>query len=88
MDLLAIKPCRADAFEVVPKTEVILDLEECERLLRKRGYEIVSSPGVMLVVRGAVEMTLYKHGRVLLHPVGSREEAKKFALELYTALEL
>ena len=88
MDLLAIRPCKADAFEVVPKGEVLLDLEECERLLREEGYEIVSNPGVMLVVKGEIEMTLYRHGRILLHPVSSGEDAKRLAQKLYAALGL
>ncbi|MDH3365528.1 MAG: hypothetical protein OEM29_05965 [Thermoplasmata archaeon] len=83
---MAIKPCKADAFEVVPKRKVILDLDECERLLRDHGYEIVSNRGVMLVVRKEIEMTLYPHGRILLHPVETREEASKIAQSLYSAI--
>ena len=88
MELLTIKPCRADAVEIVPKGELALDLEECERLLREGRYEIVSNPGVMLVIRGEVEMTLYRHGRILVHPVESAADAKRLAQELYAALEL
>ena len=88
MDLLAIKPCTADAFEVIPKEELRLDLGQCERMLKGKGYEIVSNPGVMLVVRRGIEMTLYPHGRVLLHPVESKELAETLAQELFTALEL
>ena len=88
MDLLTIKPCKADAFEVVPKEEVVLDLDECEHLLREKGYEVLSNPGVMLVVRGEVEMTLYRHGRILMHPVESGDEARRLALGLYAALGL
>lgn len=88
MDLLAIKPCKADAFEVVPKKEVVLDLDECEQVLRKCGYEIISNPGVMLVIRGEVEMTLYRHGRILMHPVSTKDEAGRIAQALYSSLEL
>ena len=88
MELLTIKPCKADAFEVVPKGELTLDLKECERLLLEGGYEIVSNPGVMLVIRGEAEMTLYRHGRILIHPVESATDAKRLAQELYTALGL
>jgi TATA-box binding protein (TBP) (component of TFIID and TFIIIB) len=87
-DLLAIRPCRADAFEVVPRRETVLDLDVCERALRESGYEIVSNPGIMLVVRKEVEMTLYRHGRVLIHPVGSEHDARRIAQALYAALGL
>ena len=83
---MAIRPCKADAFEVVPKGRVMLDLDECERLLAANGYEIVANRGVMLVVKKRVEMTLYPHGRILMHPVDSKEEAHRMATELYAAL--
>jgi ArsR family metal-binding transcriptional regulator len=86
LEFLAIKPCKADAFEVVPKGRVTLDLAECETLLREGGYEILSSPGVMLVVRKEVELTLYPHGRILMHPISTKEEAHRHASDLYSAV--
>jgi ArsR family metal-binding transcriptional regulator len=83
---MAIKPCKADAFEVVPKKRITLDLNECGRMLEESGYEIVSNRGVMLVVRKDIEMTLYPHGRVLLHPVKTKEEANRIAQALYAAI--
>jgi hypothetical protein len=40
----------------------------------------------MLVVRKGPEMTLYPHGRVLMHPVKVREDAEALAKELFRAL--
>ena len=42
----------------------------------------------MLVIRKEVEMTLYRHGRILMHPVVSRDAARTLAHELYAALGL
>lgn len=70
----------------MPKGRVTLDLDECERLLRENGYEILDSPGVMLVVRKEVELTLYPHGRILMHPVKDREAAHRYASKLYNAV--
>ena len=86
MDLMAIKPCKADAFEVVPKRKVVLDLDECAGMLENNGYEIVSNRGVMLVVSKEIEMTLYPHGRILMHPVKTKEEASRIAQELYASI--
>ena len=88
MDLMAIKPCKADAFEVVPKRKVVLDLDECERMLVESGYEMISNRGVMLVVRKEIEMTLYPHGRILMHPVKTKDEASRIAQELYASIGL
>ena len=63
-----------------------MDLEECARLLRDNGYEILDNPGVMLVVRKEVELTLYPHGRILMHPVKDRESAERHASKLYNAV--
>jgi len=86
MEFLAVKPCRYDAFEAVPKGRVSLDLDECESKLAKNGYEVLANPGVMLVVRKGVEITVYPHGRLLIHPVKDRNDAVMLAQELYKAL--
>lgn len=88
VEFLAVKPCRHDAFEAVPKEKVELDLCDCEVRLCKSGYEILSNPKVMLVVRKEVEITVYPRGRLLMYPVKNREDASRFAKELYSALEM
>lgn len=86
MEFLAVKPCRFDAYEAVPKGRVSLDLDECERTLAPKGYEVLSNAGVMLVLRKEVEITVYPHGRLLLHPVKDRDAALRIAGQLYSAL--
>src|SRR5512137_2964492 len=50
VEFLAVKPCKYDAFEAVPKGKVSLDLDKIEKVLSQNGYEILSNPRVMLVV--------------------------------------
>jgi hypothetical protein len=40
----------------------------------------------MLVVEKSVEVTLYPHGRLLMHPVKERVDAERIAKEFYQAL--
>lgn len=86
LEFLAVKPCKFDAFEAVPKGKVRLDLDECEKALSKAGYEILSNPKVMLVVKKGVEISVYPAGRLLMHPVKTREEAECIAKDLYQAI--
>ena len=86
MEFLAVKPCRHDAYEAVPKKKISLDLDEAEKVLHARGYEILANPRVMLVVKKVHEITVYPHGRLFMHPVRDRETAEKIAKELYAAL--
>lgn len=86
LEFLAIKPCRHDAYEAVPKGRVDLDMDDVEGILAKSGYEILSNPKVMLVVRKKVEISIYPHGRLLMHPVSDRREAERLAKELFLAL--
>jgi len=86
LEFLAVKPCKFDAFEALPKDKVRLNLDECERVLSGRGYEILSNPKVMLVVKKDVEISIYPLGRLLMHPVKRREDAERIAKELYYAL--
>lgn len=81
-----MRPCRHAAFEAVPKRKVDLNLDECERVLGRSGYEVVANPKVMLVVKKGVEITVYPHGRLLMYPVSNREDAERIATELYSVL--
>ena len=86
LEFLAVKPCKYDAYEAVPKGKVSLDLDEAEKVLSRNGYEILSNPKVMLVVKKKAEISIYPRGRLLMHPVADREEAERLAKELYAAL--
>ena len=86
LEFLAVKPCRYDAFEAVPKGKVSLDLDEIEKVLSEKGYEILSNPKVMLVVKKKVEISIYPRGRLLMHPVTDKDEAERLAKELYVAM--
>jgi len=86
LEFLAIKPCKYDAYEAVPKEKVSLDIDEVEKVLKKNGYEILSNPKVMLVVKKKAEISIYPRGRLLMHPVSDRQEAERLAKELYAAL--
>ena len=46
----------------------------------------MSNVGVMLIVRKGTEVTVYPHGRLLMHPVRDRAEAERVAGALYAAL--
>lgn len=86
LDFVTVRPCRFDSFEAVPRDRQSLDLGECETKLRASGYDIVSNVGVMLIVRKGIEVTVYPHGRLLMHPVRDKTEAEKVAGALYAAL--
>lgn len=86
LEFLAVKPCKYDAYEAVPKGRVSLDLDEVESALKKNGYEVLSNPKVMLVVKKKAEITIYPRGRLLMHPVADRHEAEQLAKELYAIL--
>jgi ArsR family metal-binding transcriptional regulator len=87
LQFLAVKPCKYDAYEAVPKGRVSLDLDECERVLEAKGYEILSNPKVMLVAKKDVEITIYPAGRLLMHPVKDRADAERVARQLYHDLD-
>ncbi|MCJ7463701.1 MAG: hypothetical protein MUO81_03065 [Thermoplasmata archaeon] len=86
LEFIAIKPCKYDAYEAVPKDKISLDMDVCESVLAIKGYEILSNPKVMLVVRKGVEITVYPRGRLLMHPVKDRDQAELYARAIYSAL--
>jgi len=86
VEFLAVKPCKHDAYEAIPKGKVSIDIDESERVLSAKGYEILANPKVMLVVRKGVEISIYPRGRLLMHPVSDRDEAERLAKALYEDL--
>ncbi|MBE0518126.1 MAG: hypothetical protein IH630_02730 [Thermoplasmata archaeon] len=89
LEFLAVKPCKSDAYEAVPKMRLDLDLDECEMRLSRDGYEIVSNAGVMLTVsKNGLEITVYPHGRLLMHPMKNRDDAETQARNLYGVIGL
>ena len=86
LEFVTVRPCRFDAFEAVPRDRLALDLDDCERLLKDAGYEVVSNAGVMLVVRKGLDVTVYPHGRLLIHPVKDKAQAERAADEVYHSL--
>ena len=89
LEFLAVKPCKFDAYEAVPKMKLDLDLGQCEMKLSRDGYEIVSNAGVMLTVRkNGLEITVYPHGRLLMHPIKNRDDAETQARSLYVVIGL
>ncbi len=89
LEFLAIKPCKFDAYEAVPKMKLDLDLDVCEAKLSRAGYEIVTNAGVMLTMRkDGLEITVYPHGRLLMHPIKNRDDAEAQARSLYSVIEL
>lgn len=49
---------------------------------------MVSNAGVMLVVRKDIEVTIYPHGRLLMHPAKDKDEAERIAKRIYLDLDL
>jgi hypothetical protein len=88
LEFLALRPCKGDMFEAVPKDRLTLDLGRCRQLLTEGGFEVISDVGVMLTVQKDVEITLYPHGRLMMYPVTSKEEAAGYASEIYSLLGL
>ena len=89
LEFLAVKPCKFDAYEAVPKMKLDLDLDQCEQRLSRGGYEIVSNAGVMLTVsKDGLEITVYPHGRLLMHPIKDRNDAETQARNLYGVIGL
>jgi ribonuclease HIII len=79
--------CKKDAMSSVPQEVVRYDLEKSAEVLRSKGFE-VKGPGVMVrASRGGTETILYKNGRIMVSPAGSKEVVRAIAEEFYAIVE-
>lgn len=82
-----VRVCESNALAAVPQESKRFDLAKAATALKGAGYS-VDEQSVMLIARkGKAEYTLYPNGRLLLHPASDKEEAKRAAESLYSAIE-
>lgn len=87
MKFLIVKPCKAGAYDIIPKKIVNVDLESSGKKIATIGYKEVCDAGVMLVVKKDVEVHIYPNGKLLIK-TNSKKEAEGIANRIYEALEL
>ncbi len=86
MKFKVVRLCKADALSIVPQEVVRFDLEASSGILREEGYDIEDS-GIMIVARkGRTDITIYRNGRMMIHPATEKERAREIATELYSIL--
>ncbi|HLF22306.1 MAG TPA: hypothetical protein VI565_00170 [Burkholderiales bacterium] len=85
-DVFVLQPCRTSAaFEAFPRRRRRIALDAASQLLLARGFEIVHHAGVLLLVRGRCDVSVYATGKLLLKTKNAdlaREEAER----IFTAL--
>jgi len=86
-EFISIRPCGPALFELVPKRDIRIDLEEAAQVLVQEGFEIIDGSKLILSIRKSHEVNLYPHGRMLVYPANTGEEAERIGTEILTILE-
>ena len=79
--------CDSAALSVVPKESVRFDLDGCAKILESEGYDVENLGVMVITTRGGREITMFKNGRLMIHPVEDKEEAADIANRFYEAIE-
>ncbi len=62
-----IQLCKSSAaIEALPKHKASMDLNEVEKLLANRGYQIVCNAKAVLIVQNNAEISIYPSGKLLI----------------------
>lgn len=78
-----LRLCRTSAaYEVIPRKNIKINLDEYASKLKMHGYEIVCNAKVMLVVRNSCEISIYPSGKFVIK-TNSKEVARGVAAVLY-----
>ncbi|ATZ60604.1 MAG: hypothetical protein BME93_00105 [Methanosarcinales archaeon Met12] len=80
-----VKPCKTSAaYEAIPDKDLCFDIDEsAERL--KQDYDIVANAKIMLIVKGACEISIHRTGKLIIK-TDSEEKAKEAADKIYELL--
>jgi hypothetical protein len=82
-----VRPCKSiAAFESVPKKKLKLNLNQCARILKKNGYEVINAK-IMLIVSSTYEVTIYPSGKLLLK-TDNMKIAEHESEKIYKLLEI
>jgi hypothetical protein len=61
-----LKPCKTSAaFEAIPRERFSLDLDLCEKALKK-VCTIIAHAGILLIVSDRCEVSIHRDGRLIL----------------------
>lgn len=74
--------CNSEANTCIPLDAARFDLEGTASRLRSLGYELELKQLMMIARKDGVEYTLYRTGKLLIHPM-SKEAAKDAAADFY-----
>lgn len=87
MQFKVVRICESDALSVIPKESVRFDIDRSAEILEGEGYE-VDNAGVMLIAKKeGMEITVYRNGRLMIHPIEDRERAAEIAEAFYSTIE-
>ncbi|HQN75676.1 MAG TPA: hypothetical protein PLQ92_02890 [Methanomassiliicoccales archaeon] len=80
--------CRSDSMSAIPLDKVRFDLARSCDSLRSQGYEVESHELYLVIKIGALDLTIYGSGRVLVHPLNDKKRAKELAETIFEHLVL
>ncbi len=82
-----VRLCQHEAMSVVPQMPASFDLEKVAPVLKRAGYSVDDQGLMLIAVKDGSDITLYKSGRLLVHPVRTKEETTTLADAFYQAIE-
>ncbi len=82
-----VRLCKEDAMSIVPQNPGAFDLKQVSIRLRSYGYDVVDQDVMVIARKDGVEVTMYRSGRLLVHPAGTKDEAAKIADGFYDIVE-
>ena len=78
--------CRSDSMSAIPLEKVRFDLARSCDSLRSEGYEVESHELYLVTKVGALDLTIYGSGRVLVHSLNDKKKAKELAETVFEHL--
>lgn len=87
MRFKVVRLCKEQAMSIVPQSPGSFDLHKAGAKLAENGYEVIDQGVMVIAKKGDLEVTMYRSGRLLVHPAGTKEEATEIAESVYDIVE-
>lgn len=79
--------CDSEGLSIIPLEPVRFDMEKCALLLDSNKCLIENLEVMVIAALDGVEITLYRNGRLMMHPMRDKEKARALAEKFYSIID-
>jgi len=79
--------CDSEGLSIIPLEPARFDMEKCARVLDTHKCLVENLDVMIIAIIEGVEITLYRNGRLMMHPMRDEKKARVLAERFYSLID-